>query len=127
MNDALIQLFALQAEEDKRKAEYMKEYLPKYRHKYTMKRRHNKARAVEYFGNKCCDCEQTFPDYVYDFHHLENKKFTIARMLHRKWEDIVEELAHCVMICANCHRIRHYEEQHVLQEEQDGTQSSTTD
>ena len=84
------------------------------------KRRKNKQRAIEYMGNKCCDCGGTFPACVYDFHHIDpttKDRFTPSHLMQRDWEYIVLELAKCVMICANCHRIRHYRE-HVMSEEE---------
>ncbi len=72
-----------------------------------------KRRAVEYFGNRCFDCEVTYPLAVYDFHHLESaeKDITLSRLLRKKrigWNDMKHELDKCVLLCSNCHRIRHY-------------------
>jgi hypothetical protein len=52
-----------------------------------------------------------FPYYVYEFHHLDPSKkdmqFNILRR--RSWATIVAELAKCDMVCANCHRVRHWQ------------------
>ena len=76
-----------------------------------------KTRAVEYKGNKCADCGQTYHQCQYDFHHLNedrnnNKDKTIGHMTHacKPWDKIQQELDQCVMLCANCHRLRHFEE-----------------
>jgi len=74
--------------------------------------RRNKARAVELMGGKCKDCGfQTEHLSVYDFHHLEpkGKDFSIGLIQNHKWENIERELKKCVMLCSNCHRIRHHE------------------
>jgi len=80
---------------------------------YVMKRRdERKARLVEEFGDKCADCGQTFPHCCYDFHHIDpsTKKFEIAPRLDGNYQTILEEAQKCVMLCSNCHRIRHYKE-----------------
>ncbi|HEY6286720.1 MAG TPA: hypothetical protein VIX20_13735 [Ktedonobacteraceae bacterium] len=70
-----------------------------------------KRKAVEYLGGKCIDCGfRAEIIAVYDFHHVSGeKKTTIARMLDtvKSWTRIQEELDKCVLLCANCHRIRH--------------------
>lgn len=73
-------------------------------------RRQMKHRAVEHFGRKCHDCQQSWgEDCVFDFHHLDINKdnITPSSVLHRSWETALKELQSCVMLCANCHRIRH--------------------
>lgn len=76
------------------------------------KGRQNKLKAIAYLGGYCTDCGNEFPPYVYDFHHLDPtiKDSTIAQIMGRKWENIVSELDKCVLLCANCHRIRENKE-----------------
>lgn len=71
------------------------------------KGRINKLKAIEYLGGQCTDCKTSYPQYVYDFHHIDPtiKDFGIARIM--QWENIILELDKCVLLCANCHRIRH--------------------
>ena len=83
---------------------------------YMMKRRDaQKLRLVEEFGDKCDDCGGTFPVCCYDFHHTDpsNKKFEIAPRMNAAWETVLTEAKKCVMLCSNCHRIRHYKERDV--------------
>jgi hypothetical protein len=75
-----------------------------------------KRKAVEYLGGQCVDCGlRTEVVAVYDFHHVrsDEKEMSIARMLKmtKNWERIQEELDKCVLLCANCHRIRHAAEE----------------
>lgn len=71
--------------------------------------RSKKQQAVDHFGNKCLDCGQSYPNCVYQFHHLDpaqkdvNPSYAMAGSLDSMWE----ELEKCVMLCANCHIIRH--------------------
>ena len=63
------------------------------------------------FGGKCQDCSGVFPQYVYDFHHVNNDKdFSPSYALTMKWDKAEQELKKCVLLCANCHRIRHFKE-----------------
>jgi hypothetical protein len=68
-----------------------------------------KIKAIEYLGGVCFDCKLVYPPRVYDFHHLDptQKDFTIARIIGRSWDKIIPELDKCVLLCANCHRLRH--------------------
>lgn len=83
------------------------------RNEYQRRRRDKRKQLlVERFGDKCNDCEQSFHSCCYDFHHIDasKKTFEIAPGLDRSWETILEEIENCVMLCSNCHRIRHYKE-----------------
>ena len=71
-----------------------------------------KQRAVAHLGGKYADCAGVFPPPVYDFHHLDpkEKEFNLGDILRKKDFLIIEkELTKCVLLCANCHRIRHFE------------------
>ena len=84
----------------------------------TEKRRNNKRKAVEHMGSKCHDCGQSFPDCCYDFHHLDPTEINDvpSKILFCSWKRIEEELAKCVMLCSNCHRIRHNQDGYVAHE-----------
>lgn len=76
-------------------------------------RAEKKQKAVDYMGNKCLDCQQSFPNCCYDFHHLDptKKDLSLAHLVgSRSWERILVELEKCVMLCSNCHRVRHWKE-----------------
>ena len=77
----------------------------------------------EYIQSKknvpCADCGNSFPNVCMDFHHTNeetkeqslkgyNKSSMAMRM--KKWsiKKIDEELNKCVVLCACCHRIRHF-------------------
>lgn len=69
----------------------------------------NKQYWINKLGGKCQDCGGIFPSYVYDFHHLDpnEKEYSPGQILDRKKEIVDKELSKCVLLCANCHRIRH--------------------
>lgn len=57
----------------------------------------------------CADCGKRFPPYVMDFHHTDrNKEFGVASGKNRNFNKVLTEIAKCVILCANCHRIREY-------------------
>lgn len=69
-----------------------------------------KLKAVLYKGDRCEDCLQQYPLCVYDFHHLDpsTKENDIGSLIQSSWEVVKQELDKCVLLCANCHRCRHY-------------------
>ena len=82
-----------------------------------VKRVELKKKCVEYHGNKCVDCGNTFHQCQYDFHHTNedrdnDRSRAVGCMTHslRPWNIIEEELKQCVMLCSNCHRLRHFKE-----------------
>lgn len=80
--------------------------------KYVIARRYKiKEETIKKFGNKCNDCNLSFPAQVYDFHHLDptQKDYDWNRMRQISKQKREEELSKCIMVCANCHRIRHLE------------------
>jgi hypothetical protein len=92
-----------------RKATYCKSCF----NKYTIQRwQDRKIQAIQYKGSSCIDCSISYPEtpyQVFDFHHLDmnEKEYDWTKLRLRSWEDIKTELDKCVLLCANCHRIRH--------------------
>lgn len=60
----------------------------------------------------CADCGNSYPVCVMDFDHVRGEKqFTIASftgkpLTDRKLSLLLEEIAKCDVVCANCHRLR---------------------
>ena len=56
----------------------------------------------------CLDCGGTFPPECMDFDHVTGiKSFNISANVHAHGKQkILDEIAKCEIICANCHRIR---------------------
>lgn len=63
--------------------------------------------------NKCLE--------ALDFHHKDNedKDFAISLMVktNRPMKKVIEELAKCIVLCANCHRELHWKERQIKTEE----------
>lgn len=68
-----------------------------------------KIAAIEAMGGKCADCERTYIYQAMSFHHLDPRKkdFSWNELKKRSQEQINEELSKCVLLCLNCHAIRH--------------------
>jgi len=72
-----------------------------------------KIEMVNYYGGECNDCNLKLEDShysVYEFHHLDptQKDVSWTKLRLRSKDKIHKELSKCVLLCANCHRIRHY-------------------
>lgn len=60
---------------------------------------------------KCEKCGFNHPAAL-DFHHTNpsEKEFSISQLKHfGSKEKLMKELEKCVVLCANCHRIHHYD------------------
>ena len=62
----------------------------------------------------CSDCGIRYPSYVMDFDHVRGVKIMgIANTPSQRYsiDKILQEIAKCDVVCANCHRIRTHERQ----------------
>jgi len=94
---------------------YGKEHYAANRQRYidqaaSVKRRLNLVRTryvLDFFkDHPCLDCGETDP-IVLEFDHLRDKSFSIGTELTRHaWNAILDEIAKCEVVCANCHRRR---------------------
>lgn len=77
------------------------------------RRDENKKRIRDYKeGRGCADCGTTNP-IILQFHHRNGKGegSTLNRASNLPWPRVEAELAECDVLCANCHIMRHYNEQ----------------
>jgi len=61
---------------------------------------------------KCAQCEQNHPAAL-DFHHTDpsEKENIVSNLVSEgRFSAAMEEVQKCIVLCANCHRIHHYEE-----------------
>lgn len=73
-------------------------------------RRKWKSEAIAAAGGECVDCGlRTEFEAVYDFHHT-GKKRSGGLTTTRSRGSFMREVMKCVLLCANCHRIRHEKE-----------------
>lgn len=72
--------------------------------------RANLKRAYERLGEKCKDCGITSENNAFfDMHHRvpSDKDFNVPTRAGRKFENLIEEIDKCDLLCPNCHRTRH--------------------
>ena len=56
----------------------------------------------------CADCGYNKDGCAMDFDHVDpkSKLFGVATDLRRAWEKTKTEVRKCIVLCANCHRVR---------------------
>ena len=97
------------------RAEYKQEHYAANKARYIASARQRKVALVEermqyliayLLEHPCVDCGESDP-VVLEFDHLRDKKFSISEGLQgRRWQDVLDEIAKCEVVCANCHRRR---------------------
>ena len=62
---------------------------------------------IEFFrDHPCADCGETDP-VVLEFDHLRDKGLEVTNQFaSRNWQEILDEIAKCHVVCANCHKRR---------------------
>jgi hypothetical protein len=80
-----------------------------------IKRQLKKIKCVEYKGGKCEICGYNKCVEALEFHHTDpdEKDGTIAQYTKRVFSPAIkllidEEVAKCIVLCANCHREQHF-------------------
>ncbi len=100
--------------------EYQRNYQRSWHQRHKAKRLariyEKKAATYEYVQGiksqlRCADCGERHPAAL-QFHHLnsEDKMFNIADAVRNgvSLDRIKKEISKCIVLCANCHAIRHY-------------------
>ena len=76
-------------------------------------RRRIKLALIKGFNDKCHICGESFPIFVYEFHHIDPslKSFSISgNGITYSKDKVCAEAKKCVMVCANCHRFIEYDD-----------------
>ena len=76
-----------------------------------------KQECVDYKGGKCIECGYNNHICALDFHHRDpdKKDFAISSIRSRVLSDEVKkELDKCDILCAICHRIKHFKEEYLV-------------
>jgi hypothetical protein len=83
-----------------------KEYMRGYARQHYLKR---KARLDELKTGGCSICGYNEHPSCLDFHHLDpsKKEWYSMQLMNRNFDVAKEEIAKCVLVCANCHRLIH--------------------
>lgn len=74
--------------------------------------REKKKILVDLLGGKCNECGYNKCIQALEFHHHDdNKEFTIGYLLKCNLEKLKKEALKCTLLCSNCHREHHYDEE----------------
>jgi ferredoxin len=97
------------------RVEYHREHYLANKPRYIAQARQRKKALLEertqylvafFREHPCVDCGEADP-VVLEFDHLREKKFSISEGVQgRRWQDVLDEIAKCEVVCANCHRRR---------------------
>jgi len=96
-----------------------KEYRIKYPERLAITRYKRALQIREYLQlvkeqTPCADCGKQYPYYVMEFDHInsdrtrrgKNGNGCIGSLTSQRWNVVLQELAKCEVVCANCHRVR---------------------
>lgn len=92
--------------------QYVRQHYADNKQYYVDKAKRAKAEVVvwlnELKSQPCTDCGETYPPYVMDFDHLDPdlKLGEVAKFTSYGRKKVMDEIAKCELVCANCHRIR---------------------
>jgi len=79
-------------------------------HRRTRERRKDiRKRLIDYkSGIPCLDCGKRYPHYIMDFDHVSGQKISSVSSMIKwgSWDEILEEINKCELVCSNCHRER---------------------
>jgi len=82
--------------------------------KRQVKERINYLRSLKHYKS-CTDCKISYPHYIMDWDHIENKSFGIggrSKSLRVSLKTLHAELNKCELVCSNCHRARTFKRNH---------------
>jgi len=94
--------------------EYNRNYYAENKDKYLAKnqkyRKLLRSLIIDAKSKPCEDCKNSYPHYVMDLDHRpdELKTFELSDAIAKgkSKQKILDEIAKCDVVCANCHRVR---------------------
>lgn len=97
---------------------YIRQHYKNNKQYYKDKAHNNRQKTRIWFKNykytlKCENCGFNKHPSALDFHHIgNNKEFNVSQMrcLDMGINRILKEISKCRILCANCHRILHHED-----------------
>jgi hypothetical protein len=64
-----------------------------------------KLKAVELMGGSCSKCDYNRNLSALEFHHIDpkTKEFNWKQVCKKPWDQVIQELSKCIIVCKNCH------------------------
>lgn len=96
-------------------AQYGKTWYQRNRKKHIQAAAGNKSRAKDKWAAfkstlACMQCGENHPSTL-DFHHVEPSEHKVHRLVaDGRFSAAMKEIEKCLVLCANCHRKHHWEE-----------------
>lgn len=92
--------------------QFYRDQSPEWKARKIKKQNERRRKWLESLKNRPCDrCHTIYPTFVLDWHHRNpaNKLFGLGRggWTYSK-QSILDEIAKCDLLCANCHRYIEY-------------------
>jgi hypothetical protein len=89
---------------------HREDYIVRAQDRYSLCRAQNESRLDTWLeGKKCVRCPESNPQTLAFIHRDEStKKSTVRRLLGQSWEVVLEEIAKCELLCANCRKKKKY-------------------
>jgi len=70
-----------------------------------------KIKAIELLGNECQKCgDKNIFHFIFHHNLGEEKENKISHIWGKRWSSIKREIEKCILLCDNCHRELHYNE-----------------
>ena len=92
-----------------------------FNHKVQARWVRRKIDVINLLGGQCLECRIGLSDShysIFELHHRDplQKRFNWTKLRLLKWQTVVEEAHRCDLLCANCHRIRHWKKEQPRQD-----------
>lgn len=74
------------------------------------RKQNKKITLIKNCGGKCVDCQIEINDRnpsIFEFHHTDPTQKEFSDFANKSSKIVDEELKKCVLLCANCHKMRH--------------------
>ncbi len=71
----------------------------------------NRRKLLEYKKTLQCDRCGLEDHRLLEFHHIGDKDKNVSKLVNHgyAWRRIEDEISKCIPLCANCHRIEHWD------------------
>lgn len=97
---------------DERARESRRKHYENNKDQYINRAKASKAEKRKYVqdlkeASPCVVCGEFYPYYVMQYDHIGSDKVSgVSALLNTGWKKLLDEIAKCELVCANCHAAR---------------------